>query len=132
MERSEKAPRVPRMERSEKRAPQHQLDRSSFDASTEGTQFFVNTFVATVNLTNVVDRRFAFSAEGSDKESHAGTDVRGFESGTNEFAFACDDNAMATRESTKNMRPSNIFSKKMTFPSHWVATVMAILMRSVG
>ncbi len=39
---------------------------------------------------------------------------------------------MATSESTKNMRPSNIFSKKMTFPSHCVATVMAMLMRSVG
>ena len=39
---------------------------------------------------------------------------------------------MESSLSTKNMRPSNIFSKMITVPVAWVATTMAMLMRSVG
>jgi len=39
---------------------------------------------------------------------------------------------MATRLSVKNIRPSNIFSKKITVPSACVATVMATDIMSVG
>lgn len=74
------------------------VDFFADDAGAEGVEFFVDVFVAAVDLADVVDGAGAFGAHGGDEQTHAGADVGGFEGCAVELAFADDDDAVWVAE----------------------------------
>lgn len=71
---------------------------SGFDAAdlgTEAGEFFVDVFVASVDVVEAVDFGFAFCAEACEDEGGAGAEVAGHDWGTGEVGDALDDGSGA-------------------------------------
>ena len=97
------------------------LDRLTLDVGSERLEFFFDSLVAPIDLADIVDGTLALGCQRRGPT----TTTRG---GSQKTMRA----PIEISESTKNIRPSNIFSKNRTVPSACVATVIAIDIMSLG